>query len=72
MKVYVLLIEHRHTDPEVHVYLQRDEAIASARNIAHSLDTHGDYREVEVQGWEFLAYYSCEDDSVRVTAHEAK
>jgi hypothetical protein len=66
MKVYAILLQDRHCDPEVTVYADRQRAIDAARAMARQNDRHGDYEEREIDGWVFHAEYSCESDSVTV------
>lgn len=73
MKVYALMQQDRHFEPDVEIYTDRDKAIAAAKATAKkSAREQSDYEESEVDGWEFCAYYSCEGDMVRVLEKEVK
>ena len=65
MKIYVIVVEERHTDVEVKVYADALLAVEEARGLAKSYCRYEeDYEESDVKGWLFHAQYSCESDSV--------
>lgn len=69
--VYVIIIEDRHSDVEVEVWSDRGLAIDRARELAKKYCRHEeDYEEQEIDGWEFMAVYSCESDCCRVIKSE--
>ncbi len=69
MKVYVLVIEDRHSDTDVRVFADKDKAIESARKLAQEYCRFvEDYQEKQIADWVFHVEYSCEGDSV--TVHE--
>lgn len=71
MKLYVLLIEDRHCDPQVRLFQDRDKAVATAIQVAEEYcHEKGDIEMLNVAGWIYFATYSCEGDSVRVTEEE--
>jgi hypothetical protein len=73
MKVYVAMINDRHTDPEPYVFTNAHAAIDYARREAKeytNTDHPEDYEEREVNGWLFYASYSVEGDSVWVIEKE--
>lgn len=71
MKLYVAMVNDRHTDPYCRVFATPEEAIgfarATAKEFCHFKD---DYSEETVGGWLFYARYSCEDDSAWVVEQE--
>ena len=74
MKIYIVIIEDRHTDPIACPFTDPDKAIAEARRIAKDYCEHEeDYEEFNYgrdEGWLFYAEYSCEGDSVHVVTTE--
>lgn len=66
MKVYAVLLQDRHSDPEVSVYADKQTAIDDARMMAKKYDRHSDYKERQIARWVFHAEYSCEGDCVTV------
>jgi len=66
--VFALVIEDRHSDTGVEVWTDRDAAIARAKALATEYAGYngGPVDERAIQGWEYYASYSCENDSVRV------
>ena len=67
MELFVVLIEDRHTDVQVEVFSGREDAIRYAQWIAVNWIRPGaTITEQQVDGWEYYATYSSEDDSVRV------
>jgi len=68
MDIYVTLCCDRHADPEVFVFLDRDDAIAQARLFAAKYARHpSDIEEEQLDGWEYYTQYSEEGDYARVT-----
>lgn len=73
MKVYVVLIEDRHCDPEVHVFRKRKDAVDEAKALLADYARHvGDVRVTKLNadmrsaGWVYRAQYSCEGDRITV------
>jgi hypothetical protein len=67
MKLYLAIIEDRHTDVAVYVYDTPEAAIARARQEAHENATApDDIEEEQVDGWLYYARYSVESDCVHV------
>ncbi len=66
--VFALVIEDRHSDTGVEVWTDREAAIARAKALATEYAAYngGPVEERPIQGWEYYACYSCENDSVRV------
>jgi hypothetical protein len=65
--VYAILIEDRHTDPDVEVWLDKDAAIARAREAAIEIVAHPDaLEEAEEEGYILRIEYQLESDSVTV------
>jgi hypothetical protein len=70
MRVFTVLLEDRHADAEVEVFMDREMAINRAKNLAKENDRHGEYEEQQISDWVFHATYSCEGDSVTVRETE--
>lgn len=68
MKVYLLIIEDRHIDVEVEVYLNKEKAINKAKmTAAIAVEySHGEIEEQQIEGWLYFARYSVEGDCIRV------
>ena len=68
MIVYIVLIEDRHSDPEVKVFSTSQKAIREAKKIAKVGSNHNssEIEERIITGWLYYATYSCENDCVRV------
>ena len=67
MKLYIVMHNDRHADPEPEVFLDKDYAVDYARRTAQEYCHYPeDYEEHDVLGWLFYAKYSCENDSVWV------
>lgn len=66
-KVYVMMVDDRHSDPEPTVYASSFEAINDAASWArdHASDPD-DIDESPIGGWLYHATYSSESDSVWV------
>lgn len=68
MKVYIVMVKDRHTDPEPYPFLTAESAIRFARGY---LAPYGDeVGECEVDGWLFYASYSSEGDAIWVVEKE--
>lgn len=77
MKLYVAMIEDRHTDTEAIVFATPDAAIDHARqhyrdNVHPDANTDDDIGEHETEGWLYHATYSTEGDSVWVVETELR
>lgn len=71
MKIYAVLIEDRHANPEIEVFENKVEAVDRAKGLASQYCSHiDDLKECNIEGWIYYVEYSCESDSVRVTEHE--
>lgn len=72
MKVYVAMVEDRHTDTEAFVFSTLEAAIEFARRTAQ--ETASDPEDIEERPpgarWLFNIHYSCESDRVRVVEKE--
>lgn len=70
MEIYIVVVEDRHTDVEVHPFTDKEKAISKAKRVAKEYCRHEeDYKEHDYGkdvGWLFYAQYSCESDNVRV------
>lgn len=68
-KLYVVMINDRHTDPEPYVFSTPEAAIDYARSEAHEYArTPEGVEEEPIEGWLYYARYSGEGDSVWVIA----
>lgn len=71
MKVYVAMIDDRHTDTEPYVFTTPDAAIAYAQGAASDgAHDDADIEEETIVGWLYYARYSDEGDSVWVIEKE--
>lgn len=76
MKIYIVIIEDRHSDTDAKPFLNAATAIAYAEEKAREYCRHeDDYEEslndaMKEDGWLWHATYSCEGDSVRVVERE--
>ena len=71
MKVYAVLTQDRHTDPEIDVFVTKEAAVKFAKQLAENYATHPeDVVEQNIDGWVYCVDYSCESDSIRVTEHD--
>lgn len=75
--VYVVILEDRHTDVDVQVYRDRDEAIRAAGVLAEGNARDPSRIVVEEitpamadDRWVYFATYSSEDDCVRAVERE--
>lgn len=70
--IYVVMIEDRHVDVEVELFISKERAIERAREIFNEEDRYSDGKDEKLSpsmiedGWVYFAIYSCESDSVRV------
>ena len=71
MDIYLVVIQDRHAETEVKAFFDRSEAIKFARDCAIELASREqDYKELEIDGWEFFAKYSPDGDHIRVLKRE--
>jgi hypothetical protein len=73
-KVFLVIIEDRHTDVTVHPFSDAGVAIEEAKRVAEEYGRENDYYEEhdygKDDGWLFFARYTGEGDSVRVVEAE--
>lgn len=78
MKIYNVLINDRHTDPEIHSFTDRATAIKFAEDTVLEYCQYPEDLELmtaeqlQPDNWVYYARYSCEGDYVRVTEDELK
>lgn len=72
MKIFTLLVNDRHTDPEIHLFNDKDLALDKSREIATTLSWNSLYTEVDLDGYIFYAEYTTEGDYVRVEEKEVQ
>lgn len=73
MKIFIAMINDRHTDPEPFPFTTAEDAINFARTEAYEYaHTVEDVEETNVDGWLYSATYSPEGDSVWVIEKELK
>lgn len=66
-KVYVAMVNERHSDIEPYVFTTAEAAIAFACNIAHEYASDEvEVIEEDLEGWLYCANWSAEGDSVWV------
>lgn len=71
VKVYTVLVEDRHIDPEVTVFANEANALRYARQEAENNASHPEYiEEKQIAGWLLYINYSVESDYVRVEEKE--
>ena len=72
MKVYIVMVKDRHTDPGAFPFSNPEQAIEEARRIAKDWCSFDEDYEEEGQsdGWLFHARYSCEGDCIWVVEKE--
>ena len=74
MKLYIVIIEDRHSDTTTYPFTCPLIAVLEANRVAKEYCRYdGDYKERDYgkdSGWLFYANYSCEGDSVRVITTE--
>ena len=64
---YLVVIEDRHIDPEYHLYLHEDAALAFAKKTAAQLcNDHDKPYQEKNYGDLFFVNFSCEGDHVRM------
>lgn len=70
MKLFLLIVEDRHTDVLVFPFSNEQMAINEAKRIAkercRDAEDYEEHPYGKDDGWLFYANYSCESDSVRV------
>jgi hypothetical protein len=72
MKVYLVILEDRHTDVEVQVYATAAAALRRTIQIMEQYDYTPDEPDEEIPGWMYHATLSCEGDCVRVEEAEVR
>ena len=72
MIIYNVIWEDRHEDITVTSFLDRDKAIAYAKVNAKDNVSNGYYREIDIDGREFYAAYSWEQDSIWVVKNKVR
>lgn len=79
MKIFIVIIEDRHTDVSAEPFTSKDAAIAHARSEASKYARfEDDFQEQELtgemvkDGWLYYATYSVEGDCVTVVERELK
>jgi hypothetical protein len=79
MVVYCVIIEDRHVDVDVKVWLKKEKAIQGAKNIANEIcrfpeDIQEENLTDEMikDGWVYYCICSCEGDCVRVVKRNIK
>ena len=75
MKCFVAILEDRHIDTEVVVFLDASKAIQWAKKAATEGSRGGEIEEhltdaMVRDGWVYNCVYSCEGDAVRVVAKQ--
>lgn len=70
MKLYVVMVNDRHTEPYAEIFSDPERAVEWARSKAKEWASNGDYEEEQVDGCLFCARYSCEGDAVWVIEKE--
>ena len=67
MKLYTVVVEDRHCDIGVEVFSDREEAIRYAKGICKEFARYPeDIKEVNQPAWEYLCYFSGDEDCVSV------
>lgn len=73
MKVWVVIIQDRHSDVNIEVYDTISTAVHRAEELAKQHCRHPeDYKELKIADWAFHATYSCEGDCVTVLEKEVQ
>jgi hypothetical protein len=75
--IYLVVIEDRHADTDVHPFAPEDRAVEAAKQAVDDLARHPEYIEwdkplnasMQADGRVFYVRYSVEGDSVRVVMH---
>lgn len=71
MKIYIALIEDRHIDVEVKLFLDLGVAIQYAKDKAQEYSSDPlNMEDIETEDWLFCRRYGCEGDFVRVVEAE--
>ncbi len=70
MKIYLVLIEDRHTDTQAFPFSTAEAAIAYARVVATERAREEGPREGKVTGWLYYAVYAGDSDCVWVIEKE--
>lgn len=71
MKIYIAIVEDRHTDTEVYPFSTPEAAIQFAWSEAEkNARRMEDIEEETIDGWLYYACYSTEGDCVRVVAKD--
>jgi hypothetical protein len=68
MKVFLLIVEDRHTDVDVKVFADGAAAMLAAKELVDDYDYEPDEPDDAVPEWLFNATLSCEGDCLRVQA----
>lgn len=78
--IYVVMVEDRHTDTEVHLFSTPEKAISCAQSVLDENSDSAEYVDPEdarmsdedlaAAGWLFYGCYSTEGDCVRVLPAE--
>lgn len=72
-KIYVVLVEDRHTDVDVEVFTDRSAAIAFAKQEALDNARHPEgIEEEDIEGYIYYCRYSAESDCVSVVEKELR
>ena len=71
MRIYIVIIEDRHSDMEVLPFSSADDAVKFAKKTARAYCRHGKVvaglnDAMKKDGWLYYGQYSCENDNVRV------
>ena len=79
MTIYVVMVEDRHTDTEVHLFSTPEKAIAYAQGVLDDNSESAKYvdseermseEDLRAAGWLFFGLYSPEGDCVWVVPRE--
>jgi hypothetical protein len=70
VKVYILIQNDRHTDPEATPYLSKDDVISDAKALAEQCRRGGPVVEEEIDGWIYFVEYGSEGDCIWVVEHD--
>jgi len=70
MKVYVAIVEDRHTDTDIQVFRDKEKAIEWAKRQAKANGRGSKLEETDVPDWVYSAFYGTGGDSVRVEEKE--
>ncbi len=64
MKIYIAIVEDRHTDVQAYPFSTAEKAIEFAKEAA--LEISDTMEESVIEGWLYYARHECESDSVHV------